>query len=59
VLEIRNPGSAPLEVKLLDESYGQNLPAVRVPAQGQQVVKISTAKSAQWYDVSAAPSGTT
>ncbi|MCE2938897.1 MAG: phosphocholine-specific phospholipase C [Armatimonadota bacterium] len=52
VLEIQNPGSGPLEVKLLDESYGQDLPMVRVPAQGQQAVTISTAKSAQWYDVS-------
>jgi len=59
VLEIQNRGTGPLEIKLADESYGQNLPAVRVPAQGQQVVKISTAKSAQWYDVSASAGGAT
>ncbi|MBX3111053.1 MAG: phospholipase C, phosphocholine-specific [Fimbriimonadaceae bacterium] len=52
-LEILNPSGESIQVVVKDQSYGEKLPTVRVPAHGSRKVRVSTAKSARWYDVSA------
>ncbi len=56
-VEVSNPGSSDVEVRVTDQAYGASPQTVVVGAGKSQTVKVNTARQSGWYDLTLSVKG--